>query len=255
MGTARGFLGAGDVYIERFDPDTQVYLAPKGPYESTKFAIKATTKLEEMTGRGRSTYGQILASVAIPQPTEFEIAVAEVNKDAMALAMLGTTATYIQASATVVDEVITAAPALGEWVKLAKHSLTAGSVVVTNSAASTTYTEGTHYEINYSLGWFRAVLGSTITPGQSLKIDYAVPAINGVRIRGVTQPQLKARFNFDGINMADGSRCIVECYEAVISSSAAFDFLAAKFNEVPLTGRLTTPVGKTEPFEVRLPTG
>jgi len=41
----------------------------------------------------------------------------------------------------------------------------------------------------------------------------------------------------------------------VISSSAAFDFMADKFNEIPLTGRLKTPVGKTEPFEVRLPRG
>lgn len=255
MSEARGFLGAGDLFIERFDTVSQAWLAPKGPYEATKFAIKATTKLEEMTGRGRTTYGQILASVALPQPTEFEIAVAEVNREAMALAMLGTVATFTQASATVADEAVTAAPALGEWVKLTKHSITAGSVVVTNSAASTTYVEGTHYEINYSMGWFRALVGSTITPGQALKIDYAVPAVNGVRIRGVTSPQLKARFHLDGINMADGSRCWVECYEGVISSSAAFDFLAAKFNEVPLTGRLQTPVGKTEPFEVRLPTG
>lgn len=255
MSAARGFLGAGDGYIERFDPATQLYLPPQGPFELTKFSIKATTKLEEMTGRGRSTYGQILASVAIPQPTEFEIEVAEVNKDAMALATLGTLATYTQALATVTDEAVTAAPNLGEWVRMAKHSINASSVVVTNSAASTTYVEGQDYEINYSLGWFRALPGGSITAGQALKVDYTVPAINGVRIRGVTQPQLKARFVLDGINLVDGSRCIVETYEAVISASAAFDFMAAKFNAVPLTGRLSTPIGKTEPFEVRLPTG
>lgn len=255
MSNARGFLGAGDVFIERFDPITQAFLAPQGPYEATKFSIKATTKLEEMTGRGRATYGQILASVAIPQPTEFEIAVAEVNKEAMALATLGTVATFNQAAGAVVAEDATAAPALGEWVKLANHSIDAESVSITNSAASVTYVEGTDYEINYSMGWFRALVGGSITVGQALKVTYDKGVVAGVRIRGVTQPQLRAKFHFDGINLADGSRCWVECYEAVISSSAAFDFLAAKFNEVPLTGRLQTPVGRTEPFEIRLPTG
>jgi hypothetical protein len=250
---ARGFLGAGDVYIERFDTNTQAYLNPQGPYESDKFQIKATTKLEEMTGRGRETYGQVLASVAVPQPTEFEISIAEVNRESMTLALLGSTAAFTQAAATVSDENVTAA--LGQWKKLTKHSLATSSVVVTNAAASTTYVEGTDYKINYGMGWFFAIPGGAITEGQSLKVDYTASVISGTRIRGVTNSQLRARFHFDGINMADGARCWVECYEAVISSSAAFDFLAAKFNTVPLTGRLNTPVGKTEPFEVRLPTG
>lgn len=254
MTTARGFLGAGDVFIERYDADTLQYLPPAGPYESTKFQIKATTKLEEMTGRGRATYGQILESVAIPQPTEFEIAVAEVNRESLALAVLGTVASYTQASSTATDEAVTI-PALGSWAKLAKHSLVAASVTVTNSGATVTYVEGTDYEINYSMGWIRGLAGGAIAAAQSVKVDYGASLVSGSRIRGVTQAQLRAKFHFDGVNMADGSRCVVECYEAVISSSAAFDFLSAKFNEVPLTGRLKTPVGKTEPFEIRLPNG
>lgn len=253
--SARGFLGAGDVFIERFDPVSQQYLPPQGPYESTKFSIKATTRLEEMTGRGKSTYGQILASVAIPEPTEFEIEVAEVNRESMALALLGTVAAFTQAGGATVDENVTAPNPLGGWVKLAKHTLTDGTVVVTNSAGAVTYVVGVDYEVNHSTGWIRPIPGGAITPGQQLKVDYTAGAVAGSRIRGVTNAQLRARFVFDGINMADGSRCMVECYEAVISSSAAFDFLNSGFNTVPLTGRLNTPSGKTEPFEVRLPTG
>lgn len=252
--SARGFLGAGDVYIERFDTVSQTWLPPAGPYESTKFSIKATTKLEEMTGRGKTTYGQNLASVAIPQPTEFEIAIAEVNREAMALALLGTVAAYTQAAATVTNEAVTIV-ALGSWARTTKHSFTAGTVVVTNTAGTTTYVEGTDYEVNYSFGWIRGLVGGALTAGTVVHVDYAAGAVSGSRIRGVTTAQVRARFHFDGINMADGSRCLVECYEAVISSSAAFDFQAAKFNEVPLTGRLNTPSGRTEPFEVRLPTG
>lgn len=250
---ARGFLGAGDIYISRYDTATGLYLAPQGPYESTKFEIKATTKLIEMTGRGKATYGQVLESVALPQPTEFSVALAEVNKESLTLALLGTQASLTQTAGTATDEAVTAT--LGSWSKLAKNSLIAGSVVITNSAASTTYVEGTDYTVNYQLGWVRPNVGGNITNAQALKVDYGYGAVSGVKIRGVTTPQLRAQILFDGINMADGAPAIVDCFEAVISSSAAFDFMADKFNEIPLTGRLKTPVGKTEPFEVRLPQG
>ena len=253
MTTARGFLGAGDLYISRYDTGTLAFLPYQGPYESTKFQIKATTKLVEMTSRSRGGYGQIVESVPLPQPTEFEIALAEVNKESLTLALLGTQASLTQSSGTATDEVVVAH--LGAWTKMLKNTLTAASVVVTNSAASTTYVEGTDYVINYQLGWFKALVGGAITDAQSLKIDYAYGAVAGSRIRGVTDPQLRAQILFDGINMADSAPAVVECYNAVLSSSAAFDFLSDKFNEIPLTGRLTTPVGKTEPFEVRLPRG
>jgi len=253
MTTARGFLGAGDIYISRFDTTSGLFLPMQGPYESTKFEIKATTNLVEMTSRSRDGYGQIVESVPIPQPTEFAISLAEVNKESLTLALLGTQATLTQAGATVIDEVLVAN--LGAWSKLLKNNLNANSVVVTNSAGSTTYVEGTDYTVNYQLGWIKANVGGAITNLQSLKVDYVAATVNGSRIKGVTNSQLRAQILFDGVNMADGAPAVVECYEAVLSSSAAFDFLSDKFNEIPLSGRLKTPVGKNEPFEVRLPRG
>ena len=108
MTTARGFLGAGDLYISRYDTGTLAFLPYQGPYESTKFQIKATTKLVEMTSRSRDGYGQLVESVPLPQPTEFEIALAEVNKESLTLALLGTQASLTQSSGTATDEVVVA---------------------------------------------------------------------------------------------------------------------------------------------------
>ena len=159
-----------------------------------------------------------------------------------------------QAGATVADEVVVA-PALGSWVRLANYALTSAPVVVTNSAASTTYVEGTDYEVNRNVGFFRALIGGAIVAAQSLKVDYVAAAVAGTKIRGATNAQVRAKITFDGVNLADGSMCLVDVYEAVFSSSNAFDFLSDKFNSVPLAGRLKTPTGKTEPFVVRLPQG
>lgn len=254
MSAARGFLGAGDIYIARFDTTTQAFLPYKGAYEATKFEIKATTKLVEMTSKGRASYGQIVESVPLQQPTEFSLSLAEVNKESMTLALLGTQAAYTQIAATVTDEVIAAK--LDGWVPLTKVGLnSAVPAVVTNAGATVTYVEGVDYVVNYQLGWFKALIGGAITDGASLKVDFSALAFTGTRIRGATNAQLRAKVLFDGINQADGSAAVVECYTAVISASAAFDFLADKFNEIPLSGRLVVPTGKTEPFEIRLPQG
>lgn len=49
--------------IANFDPF-------KGPYEASKFEINPSTELKDNTSRGRSTYGQILETVAQPIITE-----------------------------------------------------------------------------------------------------------------------------------------------------------------------------------------
>lgn len=78
-------------------------------------------------------------------------------------------------AATVTDEVVTAD--LDVWVSLLNGRATPGTVLVTNSGATTTYTEGTDYVYDYAAGRFKALTGGAITDGQSLKIDYAYNAI------------------------------------------------------------------------------
>ncbi len=45
---------------------------------------------------------------------------------------------------------------------------------------------------------------------------------------------------------------IVDIYEGVVASNSAFDFLQNDFATVTLPGRLKTPVGRTEPYNVKL---
>lgn len=243
---ARGFLGSGDLYINRIVAG--VAQGWVGPYEASKFEIKPNVELKELTSRGKSTYGQVIESVPLAQPSNFTVELPEVNKESLALALLGTNSGITQASGTVSDEVVLAK--LGIWVPLSKAKIS--TVVVTNSAASTTYVNGTDYIYNAELGWLKALPGGAITADQSLKVDFAHAAISGTQIAGATNADVRAMFRLDGKNQADGLPCIVSVHEGVIAADSAFNFLSNDFNTVSLPGRMKTPTGFTEPFTVHL---
>jgi hypothetical protein len=247
---ARGFLGAGDVYINLLV--NNVKQGMKGPYYANKFEIKPKVKKVELSSKGRNDYGQVLESVALQEPAEFMLELNEVNKESMVIALLGTTAARTQASGTLTAEDITAK--LDVWVPLTKQGLTAAALTVTNTAASTTYVEGTDYLVNRPLGWIKAIAGGAILADAALKVTAAYGAISGTIISGATKSDIRAEILFDGINQVDGLAVIVTVREAIIAADAAFDFLADDFNNVNLPGTMKTPTGSAEPFTVELRT-
>lgn len=246
--SARAFLGAGDLYIQRIVGG--VAQAMQGPYECKKFEIKPNVELKEATSKGRSTYGQVIESVAIPQPADLTIEMGEVNKESMALALLGTVAALSQTSGTLTDQaVVTDHDA---WVSVTKAALNATGITVENTAGTTTYVEGVDYLLNRQLGLIKVLSTGAIADGATVNISGGYAAITGSEIRGMTQPQLRARFVLDGKNFVDDLPVIATVHEAVIAADAAFDFLADDFNVVTLPGRMKTPSGFNEPFTVHL---
>lgn len=248
--SARGFLGAGDLYARVYNPVTAAYDQWAGPFEASKFEIKPNSDLKEMVSRGRATYGQVIESVPLPKPADLSVTFAEVNKESIAMALFGTKSALNQGSGSVTDEVITAS--LGKWVQLSKQNIATAGFVVTNSGATVTYVKDTDYEVNYRLGLIRAITGGAIADAASLKVDFTYNAISGTNIAGGTQTQVRAQFRLDGINFADQLPVIVDAWEAVLTPDSAFDFLQNDFAEIALKGRLKTPAGKTEPFTVQL---
>jgi hypothetical protein len=245
--SSRAFIGAGDLYIARYV--NGAYEDYAGPYECEQFEIKPNVELREKVSKGRSTYGQVIESVTIPQPADLTVALGEVNKESMAIALLGTTAALSQSAGTLTAETVVAK--LDKWVPLSKAALT-GSATVTNSGATVTYVAGQDYIINPQLGWIKALAGGAIADAASIKVTTTYAAITGTEIKGMTDSQLRAKFKLDGKNFADGLPVIVTVYEAVISADAAFDFLGDDFGTVSLPGRMKTPAGFTEPFTIHL---
>jgi hypothetical protein len=250
MTAARGFLGAGDLYIARYNPTTALFDDFVGPIETTKFEIKPKVDLKEMVSKGRATYGQVIESVPVPKPFEFTVQFAEVSGETLVAAFLGTKTALSTAGGTMTAVSITIKK--GAWVDLGNKNIAVAGFVVKDVTAVTTYVLGTDYLINYRLGMLQVLPGSVIVDAAVLKVTATFGAITGTQIAGGTNAQIRAKFRFDGKNFADGLPCIVDVWEAVIAADSAFDFLANDFASVSLPGRLKTPVGKSEPFVVTL---
>lgn len=248
---ARGFLGAGDLYIARFNETTQAFGGFTGPFEASSFEIQPNVELLEMQSRGRDTYGQVIESVPLPQPSDFTLVLSEVNRQALTMALMGAESTINQASGTWTAASITIGQK-GEWFDLGSQNVAAAGFSLTNVGATVTYVLGTDYEINYRMGWIKVLPGSVIAHGASLRVTGTFGAVGGTLIRGAVSNQVRARFRLDGVNFVDKSPVEVDVHEAVLSPESAFDFLSNEFASITLTGRLKTPVGRNEPFTVKL---
>lgn len=247
MATARGFIGAGEVFLNR--KVSGVAQGITGPYYADKFEITPNVKKLDLISRARATYGQVVHSVSVHEPYGFAIDLSESSRDSMALALMGASTATSQSAGTLTAEVLVAK--LGAWVPLTKGALT-GTQTVTNSAATVTYTEGSDYEVNEQMGWVRALVGGAITDAQSLKVTTGYGAFTGVKIAGAGATEVFAEIVFVGINLVDHSPCVVTVREGIISSDAAYDFLNAEFNRVALLGTMRVSTGATEPFTVEM---
>lgn len=249
--SARGFLGAGDLYVQRYNPTTGALMSMFGPYEVEKFEFKPNIETKEKMSKGRTTYGQVIETVNLPQPGEFAVTFGEVDREGLTLALLGTEFAINRAGATIAEgSALEVTADLGGWVELPHQGWT--SLTVKNQAGTTTYVEGTHYRLNPRLGWLKVLDGAGIADAATLKVFGTYATITGSQISAATVNEIRAKFVLDGINFADKLPCIATVWEGVVAPDTAFDFLADDFASIPLTGRAKTPVGKTEPFVVEL---
>jgi hypothetical protein len=259
MPQARGFIGAGDIYVNRIDPITALFVGWAYAGDASKFAIKGNSKIKERESKSRDGYGQVVETVAIASPADLSITFAEVNKENLTLAFMGSLSAINQGAGNLVDEVLTFKTG-GYGVQATKQNLAEAALTVKSSDGVTTYVKDTDYTVNYRLGIVFPVAGGALAAAITADADGSLPikltaaynAMTGSKIAGSKNAQLRCAIKFDGKNHADGLPAIVNVWEAVLTPSGEFDFLKDDWNDVQLSGRMKTPVGKSEPFEVEL---
>jgi len=139
---------------------------------------------------------------------------------------------------TVVDEVVVAD--LNDYVALANKRLIPGTVVLTNSGATVTYTEGSDYVINYANGMMMAL--ATITNGQSLRIDYQYDAIRKGEMAAIERG--KVQLSFKTIEaMADRLATQIS-REAIVFSRSQIGFDAVARTLAALTREVAQKIDK-----------
>jgi hypothetical protein len=243
-----GLLGSGDLYINRKVDGVSQGLLLIG--NATQFEITESSEVKERTSKQRETYGQVLDTVYIKQPTMVKIALDEMNKDNLAMALLGSVATFSETEGAVVGESVTVG-ALGNWVNVSASSLTSDAVTVKDETDTTTYVEGTDYEVNKRLGMIRPLAGGGISQGDVILVSYTGADVTGSVISGAVQPQIEAEIMLDGRNLADGTPMQVMVDRAVMAPTSPVDFLSDDWTTLELEGRALTVEGKTSPYSTK----
>lgn len=241
---AESLLCAGDVYLDRLDGDgtTNGYLLTGN---AVKLEIQPQAEIKEQTSKGRATYGQVLASVAINQPAQLTIDLNQLDRTNLAMAFMGTDSDIAVTGASVSDEAVTAQH--DKYTPLEYRDVS--SVVVTDSTGVTTYVADTDYTVNARTGMIMALSTGDIADAESLLVSYTYATHAGYKVVGGTQPTIRARILMDGKNLVNDRSCFVTIWEAQVTPASPVDFLADEFAALSLTGTMLTPTGKSSPFQ------
>lgn len=243
---AGSYLGSGDVYLDRLDADNN----PTG-YQlegsAKDFEIQVENETKEQVSKGRSTYGQVLATATIPGKPIVKMTLQKVSSVNMAMAVLGAATSGSQASGSVADEEVTAKQ--GIFVELSKAKLS--NVVVKNSVGDTTYEEGVDYHVDYDLGFVMATKTGDIADAADIKVSFDHAAFDYSDITGNTDPNIKVRIRFGGKNFVDGKTLDCTCFQVALRPTSALGLLSDDFMEVALEGNCEIPESGTTAFTIR----
>jgi hypothetical protein len=254
VSTARAVLAGGLVSLNVWNNATQAFAGFGVPLDADKFEIKPN--FEEKTSESRShlDYGQARASVIVPKPTEINIELSAASVEALGMQFQGLVQDLTQAAGVYTNQAVTVT-AQGVWVPMGKRNFQSDGFSIKDSTMAVTYVLGTHYEVNWLRGEFRVIAGAAGAPAAaaSVRISGNYSAVDGKAILGGRVTQVRCQLRFDGQNMVDGSPIEADVWEAVLGSSGGFDFLSPNFSPVALTGKIVTPPGKTEGYEIRFP--
>ena len=252
--TARAVLAGGLVSLNMWNTVTQAYNGFGDPLDSDKFEIKPNFEEKVSESRSHLDYGQARASVVLPKPTEITIELAAATAEALAMQFQGLVQSLTQASGAfaAVDFTVSA---LDKWLPLGKRNISDSGFEFTNAADTVTYELGTHYEVNWLRGEVRFKSAAAGAPSAAavLKLTGSYGAVDGKKILGGRVTQVRCQARLDGRNMVDGSPIEVDVHECVLGSNKGFDFLGSDYSAITLSGKIVTPPGKTEGYEVRLP--
>ncbi len=141
-----GYLGSGDLHMDRLEEDgSSSGFVLVG--NATQFAITEETETKERISTGRNTYGQALDTASIKKPAKITITLDEMNKENLAMALLGDVSVLKKGAGTGVSEMVPAKS--GKFLELGKGNLASANfkVEANDGVAAAVWQASTVYSV------------------------------------------------------------------------------------------------------------
>jgi hypothetical protein len=239
----------GDFHLFRINDDETETAVLDRPIE----ASGVVTQFEEgetrtVISKGRDRYNTPIYSEQDPGVPSLQMTLLEFPDDIKALLFAGDLTVTEEAGAAVTNEVVVA-PGAGNIVKLAHGMIASSGITVTNAGATVTYVSGTDYTIDRTFGVLKVLEGSAITENQSIRANYTYTAVKVTKIAGGVKPQQRFRVVGYLKNRPTSRDAFLEVFDVKLGRSGDTDVLGEEPLTIELSGVMTTPPGKTSPFE------
>lgn len=218
-------LGKGILYFDRFDADGNL----AGELDLGNAPACSLTPTVESLDHFSSRQGlrEKDLSIEVSLGLTVKFTLDEYSADNLNLALLGdrTIATESQPAGHQVNDVITGYS--GKWTKLFRRHLVnndASPVVVTDVAGTTTYVEGTDYELDAVIGRLKVITGGSISDGDTLHVDYDYEATTFPVINPATVSPVQGQLRFVG-HPDQGPQYEGEFWKAKLKCTSDINFI------------------------------
>jgi hypothetical protein len=234
-------LGAGEVLFDRFDANGN----PAGYRHLGNVESLAITTTVETVQKKSSMDGArgIYKEAVIGSEAEVSMVLSEYDPENLALALLGDTATFSQASSsTSTGRQINGGAALkfDRWYYLGFKQVTVTAV----KQGAQTGVLGTDYELNTELGLVKIKSGGVLTEAVTTW-DGSAAAVTSTQVRGLSVGKVEGRLKyFSAANQASGPRWEVDIHKLTLNPDGELQFISEEFGTFTLRGKAQKDAAK-----------
>ena len=210
----------------------------------------ATVEINEIKSTMKETYGQTLETYpGEVTPAELTLAFNFADPEIFALTFGATMDEVEVKEGSVVDGLFKTNKA-GTYVNLGFDIIDESKDFEIKTDADT-FVAGTDYSVDFYSGMVK-ILSEKLADAKDVKVSFSYLATKARVFRIGTELQAKVAIKFVGINAANGETVRCDIWDVTLTPTEAITFHGLEPINAVLKGKMATPRGKTEPFELRV---
>ena len=247
-----GMIFEGDAVIRARQADGTLG-KPIGPISPLKLAINpGDATIKTRTLRLRGLYNQRADPVVMEsaEPT-FALETNDAGGELILLALRATSTAIAESGGAAVDEAVQV-KFKDSWLQLPHRNIVAAGFggKHANDSALVVETDYGLQDIWLQHGLIWIPEASTIAVDEACKWSYAYKAVSGSSLLGNQIAQVTMHIELFGTNRVNQQPVKVTVFECTVNKATEVDFAANDYIKPNFSGVMTTPVGKTAPYEI-----